>query len=84
MDVKSVAKQHGFTLTQVAKEMGVTNITLSQNLARNPTIKTLRKIADIIGCEVGDFFQDERTVTNESEIICSHCGNIIHVELKTT
>ena len=83
MDVKTIAKQKGFTMTQIAKEMGVTNITLSQNLARNPTIKTLKRIADILGCEVGDFFQDETTIKTDAQIRCPKCGEIINVNLTT-
>ena len=56
MDVKTIIKEKGYTIEQVAKKMGVTRVTLSQNLSRNPTIKTLQKIADVIGCKVGDFF----------------------------
>ena len=37
------------------KKMGITRVTLAQNLSRNPTVGTLQKIADVIGCKVGDF-----------------------------
>lgn len=59
MDVKKVIKAHGFLMGQVAEAMGITRVTLSQNLTGNPTIKTLQKIADVIGCNIGEFFTDE-------------------------
>lgn len=59
MEVKTIIKQKGFTMEGVAKKMGITRVTLAQNLSRNPTIGTLQKIADVIGCKVGDFFIDE-------------------------
>ena len=79
MDVKRVIKEKRFTLEKVSNELGITRVTLSQNLSRNPTVKTLQKIAEVIGCNVGDFFNDE-----EKTIICPHCGKPIkiNVELK--
>lgn len=76
MDVKSVIKEKGFTIEQVANSMGITRVTLSQTLSRNPTVATLQKIADVIGCNVGDFFKDE-SQQNLNVIYCPHCGKEI-------
>ena len=62
MEVKTIIKQKGFTMESVAKKMGITRVTLAQNLSRNPTVGTLQKIADVIGCKVGDFFVDDMEV----------------------
>ena len=59
MDVKSIIKEKGFTIEQVVKEMGISRVTFTQNLSRNPTMRTLQRIADVLGCKVGDFFKDE-------------------------
>lgn len=58
------------------------SISLSQNLSRNPTVNTLQRIADVIGCNVGDFFRDEVDLL-PSFGICPHCGKpiIIKTEL---
>ena len=82
MDVKSVIKEKGWTIERVASEMGITRVTLSQNLSRNPTINTLQRIASVIGCNVGDFFRDEVEV-HPSVDVCPHCGKpiIIKTEL---
>lgn len=72
MDVKSIIKKKGYTLDWVAQELGITRVTLSQNLSRNPTVNTLQKIADVIGCKVGDFFEDEKEDVNT--ITCPKCG----------
>lgn len=76
MDVKSVIKEHGWTQEKVAEKMGITRVTLAQNLARNPTINTLQKIASVIGCTVGEFFKDELP-SNVNSITCPHCGKLI-------
>lgn len=63
------------------KKMGITRVTLAQNLSRNPTVGTLQKIADVIGCKVGDFFIDDMDIKeNENTIICPHCGKKIKIE----
>ena len=73
MDVKSIVKKKGYTLDSVAQALGITRVTLSQNLSRNPTVNTLQKIADVIGCKVCDFFDDER-VEDPNTITCPKCG----------
>lgn len=70
MDVKKVIKEKGFTIEQVANSMGITRVTLSQTLSRNPTVDTLQRIANVVGCKVGDFFADELG----NAITCPKCG----------
>ena len=75
MDVKSVIRKKGYTFEQVAEKMGITRITLTQNLGRNPTINTLQRVADAIGCKVGDFFVDDISEDEGSNtIVCPKCG----------
>lgn len=75
MDVKSVIRKKGYTFEQVAEKMGITRITLTQNLGRNPTINTLQRVADAIGCKVGDFFVDDISEDEGANtIVCPKCG----------
>lgn len=81
MEVKTIIKQKGFTIEAVAKKMGITRVTLTQNLSRNPTVGTLQKIADVIGCKVGDFFADDMDIKDDDNTItCPHCGKKIKIE----
>lgn len=80
MDVKAIIKQKGFTIDSVAKKMGITRVTLAQNLSRNPTVGTLQKIADVIGCKVGDFFVDELELADPNTITCPKCGTKFKME----
>ena len=68
VNIKTVIKKHGYTLERVANEWesvngkSITKGALSQSINKNPTVETLQKIANVIGCKVGDFFADESGV----------------------
>lgn len=81
MNVKSVIKEKGWTIEGVASKLGISRVTLSQNLSRNPTIRTLQRIADVIGCRVGDFFLDEIDM-NQAGTKCPHCGKPINIKIE--
>ena len=84
MDIKGVVKAHGFTLIEVADKMGITKGGISQIVNGTPNVKTLRTIAEIVGCKVGDFFADEMSESVEASaqvLRCPHCGKEIHVIL---
>jgi transcriptional regulator with XRE-family HTH domain len=74
MDIRSVIKQKGYTIEQVADMMGISRVTLMQNISRNPTISTLRRVADALDCKISDFFQDELSGEDKNSIICPKCG----------
>lgn len=80
MDIKKVINERGYTIEEVARKMGISRVTLSQNMSRNPTVGTLERIANAINCNVSEFFADENDVSNT--IICPHCGEKIILEAK--
>lgn len=59
MDIKSVIQRHGMQIQEVALKIGIKQSTLSGMLAGNPTVKTLRLIAENCGCSIAEFFFDE-------------------------
>lgn len=64
------------TQVDLANKLGVTKITLSQNITRNNwTLNKLEEIADAIGCRVIDLFD------NSYEVECPHCGHKIEIVL---
>ena len=84
MDIKSVIKAHGYTIERIANEWEgkngkpITKGALSQSINKNPTIDTLQRIANVIGCKVGDFFADEL----DNVIRCHHCGKDINIKVE--
>lgn len=70
MDIKRVIKEKGFEVKQVAEIMGITPTGLSQHINGNPSVKTLERIAEVIGCSPADFFAD----THSTILCCPKCG----------
>ena len=46
----------------------------------NPTVETLNKIADAIGCPVTELFEQPKSDT--ASLTCPHCGKNIQVGVK--
>lgn len=84
MDIKSIIKKRGYTIEGVAKEMGITRVTLSQNISTNktPSLTTLKRIASVIGCSVGEFFMDEIEQQDTASFVCPRCGARLVVKEK--
>ena len=86
MDIQKVIKEKGFTQNEVAERLGITKSSLSQSVHNeNTSIKMMRKIADVIGCKVGDFFKDEMEETESRAVptlVCPHCGKEIKITLE--
>lgn len=85
--IKEVAQEHGMTLTDVCERCGYKSLPSFYRQINKPeslNMKTLMKIADAIGCEVGDFFNDEMSEDNDSSLVtrCPHCGKEIRVKLE--
>lgn len=59
MDILSVLKRHGHTTYTLAKEMNIKQSTLSNMLNGNPTVKSLKLMAEKMPCSVAEFFLDE-------------------------
>jgi transcriptional regulator with XRE-family HTH domain len=75
--VRKQAQLKGLMLQEIANKLGIAASNLSMMLHGNPTIGTLQKIADVIGCDVKDFFCDD-----DCYIICPHCGDKISITTK--
>lgn len=79
MDIKKVIKSKGLTVKEVAARMGIAKENLSVHINGNPSVQVLERIADAVGCEVGDFFEKS---SNEMTGICPHCGKEIKIKVE--
>lgn len=65
MKISKVIKERGFTIQQVAGAIGLQRSSLANTIGGNPTVETLRKIAEAIGCNITEFFADEADMSKE-------------------
>lgn len=74
--IKELLQERGMTQADLADKLGITRVTLNQNLYRNTfSLAKLEEIADAIGCRVVDLFDNTYTIT------CPECGRQIDVIL---
>lgn len=69
MNVTRVIQKYGYTTKEVSRAMGKHEKTLDVMLSKSRetnsmTVTTLRAIADVLGCSIGDFFEDEPITKN--------------------
>lgn len=59
VNILPIIRKYNHTTNTLAKAMGIKQSTLSNALNGNPTLKTLRLMAEKIPCSVAEFFLDE-------------------------
>lgn len=83
MDIKTIIKEKGLTIQDVADKMGINRVTLAvilngagKDKSPNPTYEKMKQIAAAIECDVMDFFKDEATHQKASNtgLCCPNCG----------
>lgn len=89
MDIKKKIANKGYTISQVASlmtgkngEKGVSQSTLSQIIAGNPTIGKLQEIADIIGVPLSELVSDSPRLTALVKVgeVCYQASTIEELE----
>lgn len=60
-NLKKIRLSKGLSQLNVAESVGVTKGTISlyESDGRTPTLFVAKKIADVLGCKLDDFFSDE-------------------------
>jgi transcriptional regulator with XRE-family HTH domain len=93
MDIRSIMKAKGFTLDQIAEQMpskrnggiGITRGAVSQMVNGQASLDSLRTIAKILGCKIGDFFRDEMSADNSYgfDALIDNNGSLHHFTSKS-
>ena len=55
--IKEICKEKSITMKEIAEKIGINPITLTQSLNGNPTLSRLQEVADILGVDVGELFE---------------------------
>ena len=78
LNIKKAISKKGFTSKQVAEILNVSTVSFSNMINGNPTVETLNKISDVIGCDITELFDYKE----KSNLICPHCGGEINVKIE--
>ena len=85
LHIKEVAASTGMLLKDVCEKCGYKSLPSFYRQINNPesiSMRTLIKIADVIGCEVADFFLvSDQKESPSSPLVCPHCGKKVCVTL---
>jgi XRE family transcriptional regulator, master regulator for biofilm formation len=59
--IREIRERKGLSLREVAKRLGIGHAYLSrvENDKVSPNVETLAKIAEALGCEISDFFENK-------------------------
>ena len=74
--IKEVLREKGYTIQSLSDEMGINRVSLTNSINGNPTVETLEKIANTLGIDISDLFEQPQ----QNIINCPHCGGKIKVE----
>ncbi|MEA5096856.1 hypothetical protein SDC9_120568 [bioreactor metagenome] len=80
MRIKEIIKAKGYTQKEFADKLGITLSALNQRLDGNPTVGSLREIADALEVDLLDLFEDERE--KNASIKCPNCGTDIIIDVR--
>lgn len=56
LNIKKAIKARGLEVREIAMRLGITPTGLSQHINGNPSVETLQKIANAIGCDIVELF----------------------------
>ena len=59
--VVELAHQRGLTMADIAKQIGISRVNLSNSLNGNPTLSRLTEVAKILSVEVSELFKPSTT-----------------------
>ncbi|MDD4158363.1 MAG: helix-turn-helix transcriptional regulator [Proteiniphilum sp.] len=82
MRIKEIIRAKGYTQKEFADKLGITLSALNQRLDGNPTVGSLREIADALEVDLLDLFEDTRRNEPKQKYICPHCKQPINIEIK--
>jgi transcriptional regulator with XRE-family HTH domain len=80
MRIKEAIKAKGYTQKEFADKLGITLSALNQRLDGNPTLGSLKEMAELLEVDLLDLFEDKREKNNS--IKCPNCGADIIIDVR--
>lgn len=77
--IVEIAHSKGLTMADIAKQIGISRVNLSNSLNGNPTLSRLTEVAKIIDVEISELF---KPVSNECRVsgYLEHNGRIVKID----
>lgn len=82
LKIKEIASSKGLLLKDICEKAGYKSLPSFYRQINNPesiNMKTLIRIANVMGCEVADFFTGV-SKPEEPPTVCPHCGKPITIK----
>lgn len=77
--IKEICKEKGILQKDLAKSLGISDISLRASLKGNPTVGTLEKVANALNVAVTELFEPKVSV---AVVVCPHCGENINLKVE--
>mgnify|MGYP003293332105 FL=1 len=76
MRFKEVLEKYGITQTELAERLGINRVSVSRLFSEKNDMRssTVIKIANAIGCSVGELYDDFDEEKDKNTITCPKCG----------
>jgi transcriptional regulator with XRE-family HTH domain len=77
--IVEIAHSKGLTMADIAKQIGISRVNLSNSLNGNPTLSRLREVAKILEVEVAELF---KPITNAKSVsgYLEYDGHIVKID----
>ncbi len=62
LNIKGAIKARHLEVKEVAAKMGISPVGLSQHINGNPSVEVLERIANAIGCDVSELFDQPTSI----------------------
>jgi len=73
----------GLTIQKLADEKGVTRQTIYSYFREGIALRTIEKIASLVGVQPWELLKPDDAKDNKSTIICPHCQKPINLKITT-
>ncbi len=77
--IKEICKEKGILQKDLAKSLGISDISLRASLKGNPTVGTLEKVANALNVAVTELFEPK---VSGAVVVCPHCGENINLKVE--
>lgn len=80
--IKEILKEKGWSVEQLANELGISRQALSRQIKGKLLVETAERIANTLDVPLWRLFIPSERIPDGGTLVCPHCGKPIAIELK--